>query len=188
MSFKDVKIGPEAPQIVRVIVEIPKGSRNKYEVDLESNTVTLNRVLYSPLAYPYDYGHIPETLSQDGDNLDILVISDEGTFPGCVVEARTVGALDMEDEKGRDEKILAVSAHDPRYLEVNDLDDLPRHRLMEIEHFFNVYKTLEDKRVNVFGWKKAEEAKRMICAAYESYCGRKLSKKTMEGKEKDEKD
>jgi inorganic pyrophosphatase len=175
LSFKGVKIGDKAPEVIWVIVEIPKGSRNKYELDLETDTIILNRVLYSPLQYPYDYGHIPETMADDGDALDILVISDEGTFPGCVLEARPVGVLDMEDEKGRDEKILAVSARDPRYQEIHDLKDLPHHRLLEIEHFFAVYKTLEDKRTSIIGWRQAVEAKKLILKAYEGYRKRRIA-------------
>jgi inorganic pyrophosphatase len=169
LSFKDVKIGDKVPEVIRAIVEIPKGSKNKYELDLEMDVIFLNRVLYSPLQYPYDYGHIPETLADDGDALDILVISDEGTFPGCVLEARPIGVLDMEDEKGRDEKILAVSARDPRYHEIQDLKDLSPHRLLEIEHFFAVYKTLEDKKTSIIGWRQAAEAKKLVLKSFENY-------------------
>ncbi len=162
MAFKDVKIGEGAPDVVRAIVEIPKGSRNKYELDPLTDSIVLNRVLFSPLQYPYDYGHIAETLSEDGDPLDILVISDEGTFAGCIVEARPIGVLEMEDERGKDEKVLAVSVHDPRYNTVMHLEDLVPHRLLEVEHFFAVYKTLEDKMTRVLGWKGTEEAKALI--------------------------
>jgi inorganic pyrophosphatase len=176
MSFKDVKIGEKVPELIRAIVEIPKGSKNKYELDLEMDVIFLNRVLFSPLEYPYDYGHIPETLAEDGDSLDILVISDEGTFPGCVLEARPIGVLDMEDEKGRDEKILAVSARDPRYQEIQDLKDLAPHRLLEIEHFFAVYKTLEDKKTSIIGWRQAKEAKKLILKSWENYKSQKGGK------------
>lgn len=169
MAFKDLKIGDQAPDIVRAIVEIPKGSRNKYELDHLTDTIFLNRVLFSPLQYPYDYGHITQTLSEDGDPLDILIISDEGTFAGCVVEARPIGVLEMEDEKGKDEKILAVSVHDPRYNTVRQLEDLVPHRLLEIEHFFAVYKTLEDKKTTILGWKGTQEAKDLISRGHEAY-------------------
>ncbi|MEI6530360.1 MAG: inorganic diphosphatase [bacterium] len=169
MAFKDVKIGENAPNVVHAIVEIPKGSRNKYEVDLETGTVFLDRVLFSPLQYPYDYGHIVETEAADGDPLDILVMSDEGTFPGCVVQARPIGMLRMEDEKGKDEKILAVSARDPRYAEVFTLKDLAQHRLLEIEHFFTIYKTLEDKKTIILGWTEADGARIVIALAHQIY-------------------
>jgi inorganic pyrophosphatase len=170
MAFKDVKIGEDAPDVVHTIVEIPKGSRNKYEVDLATGTVFLDRVLFSPLQYPYDYGHIAETEAADGDPLDILVMSDEGTFPGCVVQARPIGMLRMEDEKGKDEKILAVSARDPRYAEVFTLKDLAHHRLLEIEHFFTIYKTLEDKKTIILGWCEADGARKVIFCAHQIYC------------------
>lgn len=176
MAFKDVKIGENVPELIRVIVEIPKGSRNKYELNTEMDAIFLNRVLFSPLQYPYDYGHIPETLADDGDALDILVISDEGTFPGCVLEARPIGVLDMEDEKGKDEKILAVSARDPRYQEIRDLKDLAPHRLLEIEHFFAVYKTLEDKKTSIIGWRQAKEAEKLILKSWENYKSAKRRK------------
>jgi len=148
--------------IVDALVEVPKGSRNKFEYDDGSGRMRLNRVLYSPLHYPADYGFIPGTLAEDGDHLDVLILTYEATFPGCLVPVRPVGVLDMRDEKGRDQKILAVPDGDPRFKEVTDLPDLPPHFLAEIRHFFEVYKTLEHKETEVFGWSGAEAAEQTV--------------------------
>jgi inorganic pyrophosphatase len=142
-------------------VEIPRGSRNKYEWDSRSG-VRLDRVLYSPLHYPADYGFLEGTLAEDGDHLDVLVFTFEPTFPGCLVEVRPIGVLDMRDEKGRDQKILAVPVADPRFDAVEDLSGVPAHFLREVEHFFTVYKELERKPVEIYGWAGAEEAWRLV--------------------------
>ncbi len=147
------------------LVEVPKGSRNKYEHDEASGQLRLDRVLYSPLHYPADYGFIVGTLAEDGDHLDALIVTYEATFPGCLVPVRPVGVLDMRDEKGRDQKILAVPTVDPRFDEVADLPHLPQHFLAEIEHFFQVYKTLEAKDTEIYGWAGAEEAQRILAEA-----------------------
>ncbi len=147
------------------LVEVPKGSRNKYEYDERTGQIRLDRVLYSPLHYPADYGFILGTLAEDGDHLDVLIATYEPTFPGCLVPVRPVGVLDMRDEKGRDQKILAVPAVDPRFAEVADLPHLPRHLLAEIEHFFQVYKTLEAKDTEIHGWAGAAEAERILAEA-----------------------
>lgn len=151
------------------LVEVPKGSRNKYEYDEKSGRIRLDRVLYSPLHYPADYGFILETLAEDGDHLDTLIVVHEPTFPGCVVPIRVIGALDMRDEKGRDQKILAVPCGDPRFSEVNDLADLPRHFLLEIEHFFRVYKELEAKETEILGWLRASRAQELVAEAKRRY-------------------
>ena len=128
------------------IIEIPKGSRNKYEVDHETGRVFLDRVLYTTFVYPTDYGFFEDTLGDDGDPLDVLVLLEDPTFPGCWVEVRAVGVFWMEDEKGPDAKILCVPLHDPNYENVHDLSDLPKRLLDEIEHFFDVYKMLEPEK------------------------------------------
>lgn len=151
--------------IVDAIVEIPKGSRNKYELDEATGRLRLDRVLYSPLHYPADYGLIPGTLAEDGDHLDVLIVTYDATFPGCVVPVRPVGVLDMRDEKGRDQKILAVPEGDPRFREIADLGHLAPHFLAEIRHFFQVYKTLEEKSTEIIGWSGAAEAEQTIRAA-----------------------
>ena len=144
--------------VVDAIVEIPRGSRNKYEFDPDSETIRLDRVLFSSVHYPGDYGFIVGTKCGDGDPLDVLILVEEPTFPGCRVRVRPIGVLFMEDEEGEDEKILAVPEGDPRYAEVNDLDDLPQHWLAEVENFFATYKTLEGKAASTGEWKGAKDA------------------------------
>lgn len=147
---------------VEVIVEIPRGSRNKYEIDHTTGLVHLDRVLYSSVHYPADYGFIPGTKAADGDPLDALVIVQEPTFPGCRMKIRPIGVLLMRDEMGIDEKILGVPVADPRFDGINDISDLQKHWLVEIDNFFNIYKTLEDKESSVEGWKGAEEARAVL--------------------------
>jgi inorganic pyrophosphatase len=154
---------------VLAFIEIPRGSRNKYEYDDETKTFRLDRVLYSSVHYPTDYGFIPGTLAEDGDHLDILVLVQEPTFPGCVIEARTLGGLDMSDEKGPDFKVLAVPVGDPRYAHMRSLADVGEHWLREIETFFATYKLLEPKQTAVQGWHEAEEARQVIARCRERY-------------------
>ena len=152
---------PDRP-IIEVTVEIPYGSRNKYEYDHVRHRYVLDRVLYSSVHYPCDYGFIEGTLAEDGDPLDVLIVISSPTFPGCVVRARPVGVLDMADEKGHDHKILAVAHDDPRWDETRALEDLSPHRLREIENFFETYKRLENRPTEVRGWLGADEALRII--------------------------
>ena len=126
-----------------VLVEIPKGQRNKYEVDHESGRIRLDRTLFTSTQYPADYGYIENTLGQDGDPLDALVLLEEPTFPGCLITCRAIGMFRMTDEKGPDDKVICVPAHDPRWQRMNDIDDLQSFDQLEIEHFFTVYKDLE---------------------------------------------
>lgn len=156
-------------EIVEAMIEIPRGARNKYEYDDKSGVIRLNRVLYSSIHYPTDYGFIPDTLAEDGDHLDILVIVEEPTFPGCHVPARVIGVLNMADINGEDQKILAVPIGDPRFEGVNDINHISRHWLREIENFFNTYKTLEDIRTVVKGWANAEEAGQVIAECRQRY-------------------
>ncbi len=149
-------------RVVEAVIEIPAGARNKYEFDPDAGVFRLDRVLYSSVHYPTDYGFVPDTLAEDGDHLDILVIVEEPTFPGCHVRSRPVGVLNMLDVNGEDQKILAVAVGDPRYAEVNDIDDLSPHWLREIENFFGTYKTLEDVPTNVQGWDHADRAMKVI--------------------------
>lgn len=154
---------------IEVVVEIPRGSRNKYEADHDTGEIWLDRLLFTATNYPTDYGFVPETLAEDGDPLDALVLLDEPTFPGCHVRARVVGVFWMSDEKGPDAKLLCVPSGDPRWQEVVDLDDLRVHRPMlveEIEHFFDVYKMLEPgKGTAVRGWEGAAAAAAEVEAA-----------------------
>jgi inorganic pyrophosphatase len=144
---------------IEVVVEIPRGSRNKYEIDEASGALRLDRVLFSSVHYPTDYGFIPGTHAPDGDHLDVLVIVEEPTFPGCRLTARPIGLLKMHDEKGEDYKVLAVPLADPRLARIATLGQLDPHWLQEIENFFNVYKTLEPaKDVSIEGWGDNDEA------------------------------
>ena len=144
---------------VDVVVEIPRGSRNKYEMDKERGVIRLDRRLFSATVYPADYGFIPDTLAEDGDALDALVLLDDPTFPGCWVNARPVAVLWMEDDKGPDAKVICVPAGDPRWAQVNDLANVPAELLQEIEHFFVVYKMIEpDKHSSTRGWGGAHDA------------------------------
>jgi len=136
-----------------IVVEIPRGSRNKYEYDHHLGVMRLDRRLFSATVYPADYGFVPDTLAEDGDPLDALVLLEEPTFPGCWVTARPVGVLWMTDDAGPDAKLICVEAHDPRYAEVTDLDGIQTEMLAEIRHFFEVYKNLEpDKYSNPGGY------------------------------------
>lgn len=162
MSLLNAKIGSKAPAFVNTVIEIPKGSTNKYEVDSETGLIRLDRVLYSPLFYPFDYGYIPQTHYLDGDPLDVLVLNSHPTFPGCLVEAKPIGVLAMKDEKGPDEKILCVALADPRYGYRDAIDRVNPHTLKEIIHFFEVYKELEDKTVDVGDWRGRDLAVELI--------------------------
>jgi inorganic pyrophosphatase len=150
---------------LEVTVEIPSGSRNKYEYDHHRHRFVLDRTLYSSVHYPCDYGFMEGTLAEDGDPLDVLVVISEPTFPGCVVRARPVGVLDMTDDKGHDYKVLAVAHDDPRYEEAHELDDLSPHLLREIENFFATYKELEGRETQVRGWLGRDEAMAIVDAA-----------------------
>jgi inorganic pyrophosphatase len=141
------------PMIFDVVIEIPAGSRNKYEIDHNSGKIRLDRMLFTSTRYPYDYGFVENTLSLDGDPLDALVMLDEPTFPGCVVSCRVIGMLRMTDEKGGDDKLLCVAAGDIRKDYLTDISDLPTFELEEIKHFFEVYKSLEpNKSVHGGDW------------------------------------
>lgn len=147
---------------ISVVIEIPKGSRNKYEYDQERNVIKFDRMLFSSVHYPSDYGYIPGTLAEDGDPLDALVLVWEPTFPGCLIESKPIGVFVMADEKGPDEKILCVPVMDPLWNHISELDQAPPHLLKEIQHFFSIYKDLEGKSVSVTGWKGRKEAELVI--------------------------
>ena len=145
-----------------VLIEIPRGSRNKYEYDFELKRMRFDRMLFSSMMYPADYGFIPETLALDGDPLDVLVLVNEPTFPGCVMEVKPIGVFHMADDKGPDEKVICVPVSDPIWNKLNDLKDVNPHLIKEIEHFFQVYKDLENKKVDVEGWGDVNEAKEIL--------------------------
>jgi len=147
---------------VMVFVEVPMGSRNKYEVDAETGHVVLDRRLFTSMSYPADYGFIEGTLGEDGDPLDALVLVGEPTFPGCRIRARVVGVFHMTDEKGPDEKVILVPLKDPAWMRVHDIHDIPPEYRDEIEHFFQVYKDLEEKKTETRGSGNRAEAEGVI--------------------------
>lgn len=170
----DVPIGKKSPYEVPVFVEVQKNSRMKYEWDNSIGFIRLDRVLHSAVFYPYDYGFIPQTLCGDGDPLDVLVLGDDPLQPGCITDVRPIGYMIMEDEKGLDEKVLAVPAADPRYYEVRTIHNLPEHMLREISHFFETYKALERKKwVKIGGWKGASDTHDLIEECHQRYMERK---------------
>ena len=151
-----------------VIIEIPQGSRNKYEVDHESGRVRLDRVLFTGFVYPTDYGFFENTLGLDGDPVDALVLLDAPTFPGVGISVRPVGVFNMTDDGGSDAKVICVQAKDPRWSHIQDLDDIPEYTKKEIQHFFEHYKDLEPgKWVKVDGWGNAAEAEAIVLAGIE---------------------
>jgi inorganic pyrophosphatase len=159
---------PDARGPIEVIIEIPSGSRNKYEFDHARNRFVLDRILYSSVVYPCDYGFIEGSLADDGDALDVLVVVSERTFPGCVVRGRPIGVLDMRDDKGHDYKVLAVAHDDPRWDGTDTLEQISPHLLREIENFFDTYKALEGRQTEVSGWLGSDDAWRIIDAANEA--------------------
>lgn len=152
-----------------MMIEIPKGCRNKYEYDKDLKIIKFDRMLFSAVHYPSDYGFIPETLAEDGDPLDALVLVWEPTFPGCLIETRPVGLFKMWDEKGPDQKILCIPIKDPFWNYIKDLKDVPPHLLKEIGHFFSIYKDLENKKTGIEGWADRKAAIRSIEKARERY-------------------
>ncbi|MFM1652759.1 inorganic diphosphatase [Brevibacillus sp. B_LB10_24] len=159
----------ETNKVVEAIIEIPTGSQNKYEFDKDAGVFRLDRVLYSPMHYPTEYGYLDNTLALDGDPLDVLVITTFPTFPGCVIDTRIIGVLVMSDDKGQDEKLLGVPVKDPRFAHVKSLDDVSPHVLKEISHFFERYKDLENKVTKIDGWYGPEKANALIDECYARY-------------------
>lgn len=150
------------PDLLNVLIEIPAGSKNKYEYDKDLQAFALDRVLYSSVQYPYDYGFVPNTLADDGDPLDGLVLIDQPTFPGCVILVRPIGMLEMIDGGDRDEKLLCVPDKDPRYAHVKSLQDMAPHRLEEITEFFRTYKNLEKKVTEILGWQDLDQVMPLV--------------------------
>jgi inorganic pyrophosphatase len=157
------------PGLINVLIEIAGGSKNKYEFDKDMNAMALDRVLFSSVKYPYDYGFVPNTLADDGDPLDGMVLMDEPTFPGCVIAARPIGMLEMIDGGDRDEKILCVPAADPRYKDIKSIQQISQHRLDEIAEFFNSYKNLEKKEVQILGWKDIDAVMPLVEECVKAY-------------------
>jgi inorganic pyrophosphatase len=167
--WRELPPGPDWPKVIYVVVEIPKKSRNKYEYDEKGGFVKLDRVLFSSLHYPGDYGFVPQTLHDDGDPLDVLVMTNEPTFSGCVIEARPLGVFHLMDRGQVDDKILAVPHTDPLFNGYCSLGDVPAHFLEEVAHFFNVYKDLESAEVEGKGWDGLDRAYKEIERAVQYY-------------------
>jgi inorganic pyrophosphatase len=160
--WHDVELGPNAPDVIRSIIEIPKNSRAKYELDKESGMLILDRVLYSSINYPANYGFIPQTYCDDNDPLDILVISQIEIDPMCIVEAKVIGVMQMLDGDEKDDKIIAVAKHDMSVNHIEDISELPKHHVRELRSFFEDYKKLENKTVIVEDFQSKDEALKIL--------------------------
>ncbi len=167
----DLSLIPPQPKpgLLNILVEIPGGSKNKYEFDKDMNALALDRVLYASVQYPFDYGFVPNTLADDGDPLDGMVIMDQPTFPGCVIAARPICMLEMIDGGDRDEKILCVPEKDPRYSHVKSLKDIAPHRLDEVAEFFRTYKNLEKKETKILGWQDVDQVTALVEKCIQAY-------------------
>lgn len=168
MDLSKIPAQPKAG-IINVLIEIPGGCKNKYEFDKDMNAFILDRVLFSSVKYPYDYGFVPNTLADDGDPLDGMVMMDEPTFAGCVIASRPICMLEMIDGGDRDEKILCVPAEDPRYDHVKSMKDVAPHILDEIAEFFRSYKNLEKKETNILGWKDIDQVAPLVEECVKAY-------------------
>lgn len=167
--WHDVELGEAIEQGFRAVIEIPKGSKVKYELDKRTGLLRVDRVLYSAVHYPANYGFLPQTYCLDDDPLDVLVLGQEPVVPLCVLRARAIGAMPMVDEKGPDDKIIAIHADDPEYAHYRDIAELSPHRLRELERFFLDYKVLENKKVSVGDMRGRAEAERLIREAADLY-------------------
>lgn len=167
--WHDVELGHHVERHFRVVIEIPKGSKVKYELDKATGLLSVDRVLHSAVHYPANYGFLPQTYCDDGDPLDVLVLGQEPVLPLSILRAKAIGLMTMRDEKGQDDKIIAVHLDDPEYSHYTDLADLPPHRLRELKRFFLDYKALEDKAVNVEGMRGRSEAQQAIRDAVALY-------------------
>lgn len=167
--WHSVSPGENAPKIVNAIIEIPKGSRAKYELDKESGLLKLDRVLYSSVYYPANYGFIPQSYCDDHDPLDILVISQVDCVPMCMIEAKVIGVMQMVDGGEADDKVIAVAANDMSVNHINDISELPQHFLEEMRHFFEEYKKLERKTVKVEEFQNREKAQQIVLDAFKMY-------------------
>jgi len=168
--FHGISTGKKAPEEINIVIENCKGTSNKIEYDIEEGVFKLDRVLYSSIHWPFDYGFIPRTWSEDDDPIDVVVFTSQPMFQGCTLAARPIGLMIMEDEKGRDDKIIAVPVDDPRFSQIKELKNLSEHTLKEIQEFFETYKRLEpNKWVKFKEWKNSEEAKKIIKKAMDSY-------------------
>ena len=167
--WHDVAIGEDPDRLFHCVIEVPSGSKNKYELDKATGLLRLDRVLYSAVHYPANYGFIPRTYCDDGDPLDVLILCQEPVVPLCIMRARPVGVIKMTDEEGEDDKIIAVAVDDPEFNQCNDVKELPPHRLREIQQFLTDYKSLEGKIARVGPLKPARDARKVIQAAIKLY-------------------
>lgn len=168
-DYLRLPIGSQAPRLINVVIEIQRDSVNKYEYDKKLQVFRLDRTLFSPVHYPGDYGFIPQTLALDDDPLDVLVLVEAPSFPGCLMEVRPIGVLNMVDQGKSDEKVLAVAESDPMYREIQDYSQAFPHLLREIEHFFSIYKNLEGKRTEMSGWDGADAARKIIAESHQRF-------------------
>jgi len=176
-NYLELPVGPNSPEVINAVIEIPYEGSNKYEYDKELQVFRLDRNLYSPVHYPGDYGFIPSTLADDGDPLDCLVLVDAPSFSGCVMEVRPIGMLEMLDQGLGDEKVLCVGKNNPRYKDVWNFSEIYPHMLREITHFFSIYKDLEGKRVEVRGWRDASFARTKVSEAQQNFIDNKTNPK-----------
>ncbi|MDR2544373.1 MAG: inorganic diphosphatase [Methanobrevibacter sp.] len=167
--WKELSSGSDVPEVLNTIVEIPKGSKNKYEYDKDIESFALDRVLHSSVVYPADYGFIPQTIYDDGDPMDIMVLIDQPTFPGCLIISRPIGIMKMIDGGDKDFKVLAVPVDDPKYRDIEDISQIPGHILDEISEFFRTYKNLEGKETEVLGWEDSKFAKNEVIRSIDLY-------------------
>jgi len=167
--WHDLELGEDVEAFVRAIIEIPKGAKVKYELDKATGLLVVDRVLHSAVHYPANYGFLPRTYCDDGDPLDVLVLGQEPVVPLCVMRARAIGVMTMRDEKGQDDKVIAVHVDDPEYVHYRDISELPPHRLRELERFFLDYKVLEHKIVTIQDMRGRIDAVRVIREAAQLY-------------------
>ncbi|HEY4493375.1 MAG TPA: inorganic diphosphatase [Candidatus Paceibacterota bacterium] len=167
--WHEISPGKKLPELVNVIIEINKGSKNKYEIDKETGLIALDRVAHTAQDFPFDYGFVPRTLWHDGDALDVIVLSTWPFLPGILVEVRPVALLKMIDSGDQDDKLVAVPASDPRFADVKDLADINKHTLKEIEHFYGTYKKLQNKEVSVNGFQGRDAAYKAVNEGLELY-------------------
>ncbi len=175
-NYLELPVGNKSPEVINAVLEIPRGGVNKYEYDKQLHVFRLDRNLHSPVHYPGDYGFIPSTLSKDGDPLDVMVLVDDASFSGCLMEVRPIGLLDMLDQGVPDEKILAVGKGNPRYNDVWNYSEIYPHMLREITHFFAIYKDLEGKRVEVKGWRDAARAREVVVESAERFLASQMER------------
>lgn len=171
--WHEVELGDQSPNIVNAVIEIPKGSKLKYELDKKSGLIKVDRVLFSSVHYPANYGFIPQTYCEDRDPLDVLVLGQEIVTPLCIMRAKIIGVMRMQDQGEADDKLIAVHADDPEYSHYSSISELPPHRMTEVRRFFEDYKTLEHKKVVVEKFLEREAAIEILKAAIALYCQNK---------------